>query len=94
MTTSTALRRVVVGTGPLTVADVVAVARGGAGAELSEEALRAVADGRELVDRLATDTRWHDGVSTGFCALATRCVPPELRTRLQAGLARSHAAGS
>ena len=36
----------------------------------------------------------HYGVSTGFGALATRHIAPELRTQLQRSLVRSHAAGS
>src|SRR5258708_12195720 len=36
----------------------------------------------------------HYGVSTGFGALASRPIPPELRAQLQRSLVRSHAAGS
>ncbi|ROS27846.1 histidine ammonia-lyase [Cellulomonas sp. PhB150] len=92
MDTSTAT--VVVGTGPVTIDEVVAVARHGAGVRLSEEALAAIAAGREVVDRLAADTQPHYGISTGFGALATVSIPAERRRDLQRSLVRSHAAST
>jgi histidine ammonia-lyase len=85
---------VLVGAGPLTAADVVAVARCGAPVQLAAEALAAVGRGREVIDTLAGDSQPHYGVSTGFGALATRHIPAELRAQLQVSLVRSHAAGS
>ncbi len=87
-------KAVTVGAGPLTADDVLAVARGGARIELAAESLAAVRRGREIIEALADDTEPHYGVSTGFGALATRHIPVELRTQLQASLIRSHAAGS
>ena len=43
---------------------------------------------------LADDDQPHYGISTGFGALATTHIPPELRAQLQRSLIRSHAAGS
>jgi histidine ammonia-lyase len=83
-----------VGIGPLTIAEVVAVARGGAGVRLSEESYAEIRRSRERIDALAADPEPVYGVSTGFGALATRHIPPELRTQLQRSLIRSHAAGS
>jgi histidine ammonia-lyase len=85
---------VLVGAGPLTAGDVIAVARCGARVQLAAEALAAIRHGRDIVDALAGDSEPHYGVSTGFGALATRHIPPELRAQLQASLVRSHAAGS
>jgi histidine ammonia-lyase len=85
---------VMVGAGPLTPEDVIAVARGGVRAELAADAVAEVRRGREIIDALADDTEPHYGVSTGFGALATRHIPAELRAQLQASLVRSHAAGS
>jgi histidine ammonia-lyase len=87
-------KAVTVGAGPLTADDVLAVSRGGARVDVAAESLVAVRRGREIVDALAGDTEPHYGVSTGFGALATRHIPVELRTALQASLIRSHAAGS
>ena len=85
---------VLVGAGPLTADDVIAVARCGARIQLAPDAVAAIRHGREIIDALAGDSEPHYGVSTGFGALATRHIPPDLRAQLQASLVRSHAAGS
>jgi histidine ammonia-lyase len=85
---------VTVGVGPVTPAEVIDVARGGAAVQLSPEALAAIDAGRQTIDALAEDVRPHYGVSTGFGALASRHIPPEKRTQLQRSLIRSHAAGA
>lgn len=85
---------IIVGTGPLAPADVIAVARHGARITLSREAEHEIGKSREVIDDLAGDEDAHYGVSTGFGALATRRIPPELRSQLQRSLVRSHAAGS
>jgi histidine ammonia-lyase len=85
---------VVLGTGPVTIDDVVAVARHGAGVRLSDDALDAIAAGRAVVDHLAADTPPHYGISTGFGALATVSIPSERRRDLQRSLVRSHAAST
>ncbi|MCE1177724.1 MAG: histidine ammonia-lyase [Micrococcales bacterium] len=85
---------VTVGIGPLTIEDVVAVARHDARVEISQESLAEVARSRAVIDSLATDPTPHYGVSTGFGALATRHIPTEMRAQLQRSLVRSHAAGS
>jgi histidine ammonia-lyase len=82
------------GPDPLTVDDVVAVARHGAAVRLSERAQRSLRDARAHVDALADADRPVYGVSTGFGALATRHIPVERRAQLQRSLVRSHAAGS
>jgi histidine ammonia-lyase len=88
------MQPVAVGIGPLSPADVVAVARGGAPVTLAEEALAEIRRSRKLVDALADDTEPHYGISTGFGALANRHIPVELRQQLQASLVRSHSAGT
>jgi len=83
-----------VGVGPVTVDDVVAVARRGAGVRLTDEAGTAVARARDVVEELAAGERPAYGVSTGFGALATRHIATGLRAQLQRSLVRSHAAGN
>src|SRR5690242_14565256 len=83
-----------VGVGPVTVDDVVAVAREGAVVSLTDEALAAIDRARAVVEELAAAPTPAYGISTGFGALATRHIPPELRDQLQRSLIRSHAAGS
>lgn len=85
---------VAVGAGPLTPADVLAVARHGAAVTLTDDAENEIARSRRVVDALAADTQPHYGVSTGFGALATRHIAPDRRVQLQRNLVRSHAAGS
>jgi histidine ammonia-lyase len=85
---------VLVGTGPVSFADLVRVARDGAPVALADDALVAIDRARSVVDRLAAAETPTYGVSTGFGALATRHIPLELRAQLQRSLVRSHAAGS
>ncbi len=85
---------IIVGTGPLSPEDVVAVARRGATVRLSAEAEHEIVASRKVIEALADDDQPHYGVSTGFGALATRHIPVERRAQLQRGLIRSHAAGS
>ncbi|MFC4585162.1 histidine ammonia-lyase [Sphaerisporangium corydalis] len=85
---------VTLGPEPLTFADVVKVARHGAPVRLTDEAVAAMARSRARVEELAESPTPHYGISTGFGALATRHIDPELRARLQRSLVRSHAAGS
>ena len=85
--------RVAVGVGPVSRASVVAVARHGAGVELTVEAEEAIGTSRAVVEALADDPVPHYGVSTGFGALANRHIPAGLRAELQRSLVRSHAAG-
>jgi histidine ammonia-lyase len=86
--------KVVVGVGPVSFDEVVAVARGGARVSIAPEALDAVAASRGHIEALAEQPTPVYGVSTGFGALATRHIPHEMRTQLQRSLIRSHAAGA
>ena len=88
------MNNVIVGTGPVSFSDVIAVARGGAAVALSAEAAAEIAATRKVIDALSHDPAPHYGVSTGFGALATRHIPADMRTQLQRSLIRSHAAGS
>ena len=85
---------VVVGVGPVTFDEVVRVARGEAPVVISDDALAAMSASRTRIQALADSPVPTYGVSTGFGALATRHIPPELRNQLQRSLIRSHAAGS
>ncbi|MER7795353.1 histidine ammonia-lyase [Streptomyces sp. NPDC097640] len=87
------MHSVVLGTSGTTATDVLAVARGGARVELSEDAMAAVAASRRIIDDLAAKPEPVYGVSTGFGALAVRHISPELRVQLQRNIVRSHAAG-
>src|SRR5215213_11244815 len=73
--------------------DVVAVARHGVPARLSDEARTAMEESAAVVERLARSDEPVYGVSTGFGSLANVTIPGERRTELQRALVRSHAAG-
>ena len=85
---------VVVGDGPLSIAEVVSVARQGADVVIHPSARARVAESRRVIDDMASDTVPHYGVSTGFGALATTFIPSDRRRQLQLSLIRSHAAGT
>ena len=85
---------VTVGTGPVSVAEVVSVARHDAPVVIGDDARAAVSASRATIQVLATDVAPHYGISTGFGALATTFIDADNRTRLQQSLVRSHAAGS
>lgn len=85
---------VTVGIGPLTIDEVVAVARYGATVNLDPAALKEVAATRERIEELAANPVPVYGVSTGFGALAREHIPADMRAQLQLSLVRSHAAGS
>lgn len=77
----------------LTIDDVIAVARDGAGVEITTEALDAMARSRAQIEALAGSATPAYGISTGFGALANTHIPMEQRVQLQRSLVRSHAAG-
>src|SRR5450755_1507914 len=85
---------VTLGRRPLEPAEVVAVARHGGHVVVAPDALERVAAARAHIEALAASGEPVYGVSTGFGALATRHIAPELRAQLQRSLVRSHAAGS
>ena len=62
---------VTVGIGPVSFADVVAVARNDAQVIISGESLAEVGKTREVIESLADDHEPHYGVSTGFGAMAS-----------------------
>ncbi|MBI1379185.1 MAG: histidine ammonia-lyase [Frankiales bacterium] len=77
----------------VTLDDVVAVARADARVELTQAALDAMVVSRSRVEEYAAAAEPKYGISTGFGALATRHISPDLRAQLQRSLIRSHAAG-
>ena len=91
---TSAASTVVLGETPLTIADVVAVARADAPVEIGASAASRIAASQRIIVDLANDDRPHYGVSTGFGALAKVQIAPPKRQQLQRSLIRSHAAGT
>jgi histidine ammonia-lyase len=78
---------------PLSVADVVAVARHGAAVSVAPEAAARMAPARAVIERIVAGGASVYGVTTGFGALASVKVSPAEARRLQLSLVLSHAAG-
>lgn len=87
------VQSVVLATGGLSAAEVVAVARRQARVELHSSARQAIERSAAIVAGHAAGREPVYGVSTGFGSLATTVIPPERREELQRALIRSHAAG-
>ncbi|HET9014314.1 MAG TPA: histidine ammonia-lyase [Thermomicrobiaceae bacterium] len=93
-TTEHGERWVEVGGGPLTIEDVVQVARGGRKARLATTARGQIERGRAVVEGALADERVVYGISTGLGALSDTRISPGERRQLQANLLRSHASGT
>ena len=78
---------------PLTIAEVVAVARHGASVELSEAARIRMTASRDAVEDLAAGETPIYGLNTGFGSLAQVRIDGEKLQELQTNIVRSHAAG-
>jgi histidine ammonia-lyase len=77
----------------LTIADVVAVARGNAAVAIDSAALQGVVASRRAVEAAIASGQTIYGVNTGFGKLAHVRIPPEQARQLQLNLIRSHASG-
>ncbi|MGH7608285.1 MAG: histidine ammonia-lyase, partial [Gemmatimonadales bacterium] len=77
----------------LSIADVVAVARGAALVALAPTALQAVAASRVAVEDAVAAGQTIYGVNTGFGKLAHVRIPADQALQLQVNLIRSHASG-
>lgn len=85
---------VTLSTSPVSLDDVIAVARHDAPVELADDARALIAKVRAGVDELAQGDTPVYGLSTGFGALADTAIPQPMRAQLQRSLIRSHAAGT
>ncbi len=81
------------GAQPLTIEDVVAVARHGARVEVDPALEDAMGPARAVVESAVAEGRTVYGVTTGFGALASTRIPPADAARVQQALVQSHAAG-
>ena len=79
---------------PLTIGDVVAVARHGEAIEVGEKVAARMAPARALVDDVIARGDIVYGITTGFGALAQVHIEPERVVELQHAIVRSHAAGA
>ncbi len=77
----------------LTIADVEAVARGGAAVALDVHARDRMQEARDGIEALVARGEVDYGVTTGFVDLATTTIATADAARLQENLLMSHAAG-
>ena len=87
------VNELVIGDAPLSIADLVAVAREGRRVALGEAARERLAVARAVVDRVVAEEQVVYGVTTGFGQLATTHIPVAKVRELQQNLVRSHAVG-
>ncbi len=87
------MTQIVIGDAPLSVSDVVAVARGGAGVTLGRAAHTRIAAAHDVIARVLAGEEVAYGVTTGFGQLATTRIPVAKVHELQQNLVRSHAVG-
>ena len=87
------MTQVLIGDAPLTIEDVVTVARAGARAVLSAAARERVVRAHDVIARVVAEEQVAYGVTTGFGQLATTHIPVEKVRELQENLVRSHAVG-
>ncbi len=78
---------------PLSIEDVVAVARHGRAVQLGDGLVDALAPTRAAVEQAASGDEAVYGINTGFGALSRKRIDSESNRHLQLNLIRSHAAG-
>lgn len=93
MTDSESKRPLLVDGGPLTIAEVVQVARIDRQVRIGDEAMRRLAASRSRVEACLGDGQAHYGINTGFGSLSQQRVGRDDLAQLQVNLVRSHAAG-
>ncbi len=93
MTPATVGGPVTLGAAPLSIDEVVSVARHGARVEVAADLEDTMAPALEVVERAVAEARTVYGVTTGFGALAHTRVAPEEAEAVQQALVQSHSAG-
>lgn len=78
---------------PLSIPQVVAVARGGDRVEIAPVAREKVRAARSVIERAMSDGEAHYGINTGFGSLSRKRIADADLATLQLNLLRSHAAG-
>jgi histidine ammonia-lyase len=77
----------------MTLADLTAIARGGAHAQLTKDSEKRIRATRRLVEKWVEDEKTIYGITTGFGALSDVAISRKDTRRLQENILMSHAAG-
>ncbi|VEF49660.1 histidine ammonia-lyase [Bacillus freudenreichii] len=84
---------IIIGSIPLSIEDVVRVARYDHKVEIDQESKKKVNHSREYVEKLLAERRVVYGLTTGFGKFSETYIPSEQAKQLQINLIRSHACG-
>ena len=87
------MREVLLGVDGMTLEDLVAIARQGAGVRLKRESEERITSARKLVEKWVREGKTIYGVTTGFGALSDVTISREDTERLQENIIMSHSAG-
>ena len=87
------MKKISLGLDGMTLEDLVAIARFGAGVGLTEKSEERIVEARNLVDSWVRDGKIIYGVTTGFGALSDKIIARKDTSRLQKNIPMSHAAG-
>jgi len=87
------MEHILLGMEKMTLDDLVAIARQGAGVQLTKASEKRIAKTRKLIEQWVREEKAIYGVTTGFGALSDVTIPNKDSRRLQKNILMSHAAG-
>ncbi len=87
------MQDILLGFDKMTIEDLVAIARNGAGVQLTKASEKRIAKTRKLIEKLVEEEKAIYGVTTGFGALSDVTIPKKDSAQLQTNILMSHAAG-
>ena len=87
------MQNILLGFDNMTIEDLVAIARDGAGVQLTEASEKRIAKTRKLIEKLVQEEKAIYGVTTGFGALSNVTISKKDSGQLQTNILMSHAAG-
>jgi histidine ammonia-lyase len=87
------MQNIILGFDNMTIEDLVAIARNGAGVQLTQASEKRIVKTRKLIKRLLQDETAIYGITTGFGALSNVSIPKKDSAQLQTNILMSHAAG-
>ncbi|MDY6789819.1 MAG: histidine ammonia-lyase [Thermodesulfobacteriota bacterium] len=87
------MQDILLGFDNMTIEDLVAIARDGAGVQLTKGSEQRIVNTRKLIEKLVEEEKPIYGVTTGFGALSDVTIPKKDAGQLQNNILMSHAAG-
>jgi len=87
------MQNILLGFDNMTIEDLVAIARNGAGVQLTKASEKRITKTRKLIEKLVHEEKAIYGVTTGFGALSDVTIPKKDSAQLQTNILMSHAAG-